>query len=205
MKYGMRKALTTMAFVNFPLMIGLAVVSKPLVLVLLTEKWAPCIPYLRLLCIVGLPYPLDVINLNVLKARARSDLFFKVEVLKKILIVVSLVITYRWGIIAILYGQIIVSIIGYYLNSYYASQLINYPIQEQLFDFAPYLTISIVMGVILYSFQLYLPSGSFIQLVLQALLGAALYTILSYIFKMPVLLESLEMMKNELKTAQAMP
>ena len=86
LKRGTRKALSTLAMVNFPLMIGLAVVAKPLVLVLLTEKWLPCVPYLQLLCMVGMLYPLHAINLNVLMAQGRSDLFFRLEIYKKVMI-----------------------------------------------------------------------------------------------------------------------
>ena len=199
MKRGMRKALTTMAFVNFPLMIGLALVAKPLVLVLLTEKWAPCIPYLQLLCMVGLLYPLHVINLNILVAKDHSDLFFRLEVLKKILVVISIAVTYRWGIIAMIYGQIIVSIFAYYLNSYYTGKLINYPFKEQVFDFAPYLAMSAVMGIGVYSVQLLPLSSNVTLLFFQVLTGVSIYTAMSYIFKMSAFVETLEIMRDKLK------
>ena len=101
-----------MAFVNIPVMIGLAVVAKPLVMVLLTEKWAPAVPYLQLLCVVDLLYPLNVINLEVLLAKGRSDLYLRIEVMKPILLFASIAATYRYGIIAMIYGQIVVSILN---------------------------------------------------------------------------------------------
>ena len=89
------------------MMIGLAVIARPLVLVLLTEKWAACIPYFQLLCIGGLLYPVHVMNLNVLQALGRSDLFLRLEIIKKVLIVINIAITWRWGISAIIYGIIL--------------------------------------------------------------------------------------------------
>lgn len=189
LKGGMRKAVTTMAFVNFPLMIGLALVAKPLVLVLLTEKWAPCIPYLQLLCVVGMLWPLHVINLNVLVAIGRSDLLLWLEVLKKIIIVISIVVTYRWGIIAMIYGQIVVSVICYYLNSYYTGKLINYPIKEQVFDFAPYLAMSAVMGIGVYSVQLLVFSSNVALLVSQISIGVVAYCVLCICFRLGAFME----------------
>jgi len=200
LKSGMRKALTTLVFVNFPMMIGLALVAKPLVLVLLTEKWAPSIPYLQLLCIVGLSHPLHVINLNILKAKGRSDLFFRLEVLKKILVVISIAVTYRWGITAMIYGLIVVSFFSYYLNSYYTGKLINYPLKEQVFDFAPYLAMSAVMGFGVYSVQLLPFSSNVALLVFQVLTGVSLYTAMNCIFKTSAFVETLEILKDKVKT-----
>lgn len=146
LKRGARKALSSLAMVNFPLMIGLAVVAKPLVLVLLTDKWLPCVPYLQLLCVVGLLYPLHVINLNVLMAQGRSDLFFRLEIYKKATITAAIFLTAPLGIIAMIYGQIATSVLHYYMNSYYTGRLISYPASEQLKDFFPFLFLASLMG-----------------------------------------------------------
>ena len=89
-KRGLKKALTALVMMNFPLMIGLAVVARPLVLVLLTEKWVPAVPYLQLLCIAGLLFPLHLMNLNVLQALGRSDLFLRLEIIKKGMIAINI-------------------------------------------------------------------------------------------------------------------
>ena len=108
-------------------------------LVLLTEKWAACIPYLQLLCVAGLLFPLQLMNLNVLQALGRSDLFLRLEIIKKVLIVINIAVTWRWGISAMIYGMIVISIISYYLNSYYNGMLIDYSIGEQVRDVFSYL------------------------------------------------------------------
>jgi len=199
LKRCMRKAVATLAFVNFPLMIGLAVVARPLVLVLLTEKWLAAVPYIQLLCVVGLLYPLHAINLNVLKAKGRSDLFFRLEVLKRILVVISIAVCYRWGIRAMIGGQIVVSLVGYYLNSYYTGRLIGYPMTAQVFDFLPYLIISLVMGAGVYLVQ-HLPLASdAVVLALEVVLGVCLYVGLSCVCGVSACLEVMEVLREALK------
>jgi O-antigen/teichoic acid export membrane protein len=175
LKRGVRKVLTATVLVHFPMMIGLAVVARPLVLVLLTEKWLPCVAYMQLLCIVGLSVPLHVVNLDVLKAKGRSDLFLRVEILKKIAAVAAIVVTYRWGIRGIIYGQIAVSVVAYYLNSYYTGVLIRYPIREQLVDLLPYMVVAGLMGAGVYALGLLPFPNNWTLLICQVAAGVLLY------------------------------
>jgi teichuronic acid exporter len=171
----MKKAVSFLAFVNFPLMIGILVTAKPVVLLLLTEKWAPSIPYLQLLCLVGLTYPVHAINLNLLMAKGRSDLFFRLEIIKKALIVISIIVTYRWGIATMIWGQIAVSIIGLYINTFFTARMINYQILEQLYDMTPYLLMAVIMGLVVYSLK-YVPYESILsQLSMQVIVGIVVY------------------------------
>lgn len=146
LKRVMKKALNVLALINFPIMIGMAVLARPLVLMLLTEKWAGCIPYLQLICMVGLLYPMHALNLNVITAMGRSDLFLRLEIIKKVLIVINILVTWQWGISAMIWGMIVFSGICYFLNSYYTGALIGYPIGEQIKDLSPYLTMAMLMG-----------------------------------------------------------
>ncbi len=204
LKRGVQKALTTLNFLNFPMMIGLLVTAKPLVLVLLTEKWLPCVPYMQLLCVMGLLYPLNVINLNVLKAKGRSDLFLKLEILKKILTVISIAITYRWGIMAMITGHIcIVSVPAYYLNSYYTGRFIGYPLKEQVFDLLPYLGMAVVMGIGVYSLQFLPFPNNWSLLISQVLAGVIIYGAMSRIFKMPAFLEIVDILRDTLKPSMS--
>lgn len=189
LKRGTRKALSTLAMLNFPLMIGLAVVAKPLVLVLLTAKWLPCVPYLQLLCVVGMLYPLHVINLNVLVAQGRSDLFFRLEIWKKILVTVAIVLTWRWGITVMIYGQIATSIVAYYINVYYTGKFLYYPVKEQLKDFFPILSLASIMGSVVFLVG-YLPINNNITLLFtQVSTGIILYILLCNFAKISPFLE----------------
>lgn len=194
LKRGARKAITMLAMINFPMMVGLAVTAKPLVLVLLTEKWLPCVPYLQLLCAVGMLYPLHAINLNILIAQGRSDLFFRLEVLKKILVIVAIAVTYRWGITAMIYGQIVTSCLAYFLNAYYTGKLVKYYSKEQIFDFAPYLSISAVMGVGIYFVQLIPFPNTSILLISQIIIGIIIYCTLCFCLRGNVFMEAYNML-----------
>lgn len=137
LKHVYRKTISTVTLFHFSLMAGMIVIAEPLITLLITERWAASIPYFQLLCFVGLFYPLQVLNLNILKVMGYSDYFFRLEVIKKALTAMSILITYRWGIAGLLYGQIAVSIMAYYLNSYYSGRLINYSTWDQIKDLLP--------------------------------------------------------------------
>lgn len=193
LKRGLKKALTTLALVNFPMMLGIVVIARPLVLALLTEKWTPCIPYLRLLCIVGLLFPLNWFNMNVLFAMGRSDLCLRLEIIKKVLIVINIAVTWRWGIRAMICGQIAVSTFSYYLNSYYNGILIGYPIRQQLLDLSSYLITPILMGLVVYALGLLPFSNIWFLLLTQVFTGFVVYVGLCWLFRLPAFLEIWQM------------
>jgi O-antigen/teichoic acid export membrane protein len=189
LKRGLKKALTVLALVNFPVMVGLAVIARPLVVVLLTEKWAECIPYLQLLCMLGLLYPLHVINLSVLQALGRSDLFLRLEIIKKVLIVINIVVTWRWGISAMIYGMIAVSLISYYLNSYYSGVLLGYSLWEQLRDLFSSLIIAVLMGLVIYMAGLLPFPNYWSMLLVQIAIGIVVYVGLCRLFRLKAFME----------------
>ena len=197
-KRGMKKALAVLVLVNFPVMIGLAVVARPLVQVLLTEKWLPCVPYLQLLCLVGLMFPLHLINLNVLQAMGRSDLFLRLEIIKKVLIVINIAITWRWGILAMIGGQVVTSLFSYYLNAYYNKVLLNYSIWEQIRDVYPYLINAGLMGGVIHVI-IYLPCTSLLWLLIcQLTAGIFVYMLLCWLFHCSAYLEMYQMVLRKL-------
>lgn len=188
-KRGMKKALTTLVLVNFPLMIGLAVVARPLVIVLLTEKWLPCVPFLQLLCLVGLVYPLQLINMNVLQALGRADLFLRIEIIKKVFVIVNIGLTWRWGVMAMITGQVIISLASYYLNAYYHKSLLRYSFWEQICDLCPYLVNAVLMGGVVY-LMAYLPIiHPAVLLMSQIVAGTVMFLLLCRIFRFPAYME----------------
>jgi teichuronic acid exporter len=201
LKRGLKKALTILELVNFPMMIGLAVIARPLVMVLLTEKWVACVPYLQLFCVAGLLLPLHTMNLNVLQALGRSDLFLRLEIVKKVMIAIGIAITWRWGISAMIYGMIVNSIIGYYLNSYYTGVLISYPLREQVSDLVPYLIVSIVMGIAVYAVGLLPFTHHWSMLLVQIITGIVIYVILCRVFCLKAFMEFWQAGWNKIKTS----
>ena len=189
LKRGLKKALTFLVLFNFPMMMGLALTARPLVLILLTEKWIESVPYLQLLCVVGFLFPLHLINLNVLQAMGRSDLFFKLEIIKKLLVVINILITWRWGISAMICGMIFVSIISYYLNSYYNGVLLGYKIVEQVRDLLPSLVITILMGSAVFGIGMLPFPGNWSLLIVQLGVGISIYCGLCRIFRVAAFME----------------
>lgn len=174
-----RKTIRISLFLHFPLMIGLWAIADPLLRLLLTDKWAQCIPYFQILCIAGLLYPLHVLNLNILKVKGRSDLFLRLEVIKRALVIFSILITYRWGIMAMLYGQIATSLIGYVLNSYYSGQLINYDQWNQIKDLLPSLGSTLLMGAAMSLIGLSPIKSHLLLILIQSFTGIFAYYLIS--------------------------
>jgi len=201
LKRGLKKALTTLVMVNFPMMIGLAVIARPLVLVLLTEKWAACVPYVQLFCVSGLLFPLHVLNLNVLQALGRSDLFLRLEIIKKILVIINITITWRWGISAMIYGIIVMSIIGYYLNSFYTGVLIGYSIREQLRDMFSYIIMAVLMGMAMCAAGLLPFPSHWSMLLVQVVVGIVIYVCLCRVFRLKTFMDIWQAMWNRIKTS----
>ena len=188
-KRGMKKSLTSMVMINFPVMIGLTIIAYPMVLVLLTNKWEPCIPYLQVLCLTGLMLPLNYINLSVLRALGRSDLFLRLEVLSKIFIIINIIVTWRWGIMAMISGQVVVSILSYGLNVYYNKILVNYSMREQIKDLYPYLINALLMGLAVCS-VIFLPiKNLLVLLICQLAAGLIVYPLLCRCFRLPAYME----------------
>jgi O-antigen/teichoic acid export membrane protein len=197
LKRGLKRALKLLVLVNFPITIGLAVTARPLVLLLLTERWAASVPYLQLLCILGLMFPLHLINLNMLQSLGHSGLFLKLDVIKRAMTVINIAITWRWGISAMIYGMIVQTFVSYYLNSYYTGILIGYPIWEQVRDLSSCLIIALFMGVSVYVVGL-LPFFSLTSiLAAQIITGMVTYFGLCRIFRLAAFMELVQMIRNE--------
>src|SRR5690554_4291652 len=135
-------------FVLAPVMVYLMVVAEPLFRLLFTEKWVPAVPYFQILCISGILYPLHSYNLNILNVKGRSDLFLKLEVIKIFLGIIVIVISFRYGIIALLWGQLVSSVLALIINSYYSGNFINYKLFDQLKDIAPTIFLASATGVV---------------------------------------------------------
>jgi len=183
LRMGFKKIFVTLAFVTFPAFVGLFVIAENLVVVLLTDKWLPCVPFLQLLALLGLMYPLHAMHLNLLLALGRSDLFFRLEILKKFLVVIAIAITWRYGIEAMIVGQVVLAVFAYFLNSYFTNQLIRYSLLEQMKDLVCPFILAILMGclvIIVSNFQI---NSIILLLAIQIFTGTATYLILSYLFK----------------------
>jgi O-antigen/teichoic acid export membrane protein len=175
LKRAVRKVLISVAFVSFPAMMGLGCIAVPLIRVLITDKWLPSAELIPIFCVVGAICPLDGIHLNALMALGRSDLFFRLELIKKCLIVLAIILTYHYGIKGLVWGQASVSLLSYFINSYYSVRLISYSWREQFQDLLPYLSISVAMGLALMGMSLLGVKSSAVLLFLQITVGSMAY------------------------------
>ena len=141
-----RRAIKTSTYVMAPLMMGLAFCAKPVVQIVLTEKWLPCVPFLQIFCIAYMFQPIHTSNLNAIKAMGRSDLFLKLEIVKKIVGVTVLIFTMWFGVMVMAYSLLLTNVMGMIINSWPNKKLLNYSFKEQIFDIFPTIILAIIMG-----------------------------------------------------------
>lgn len=177
-----RKIIRFSAFIVFPLMLLLAVISEPMIRLVLTDKWIQSASYLQILCFAGLLYPIHSINLNILKVKGYSGLFLKLEIYKKILVVIILLFTYSFGIKAMLLGQVLLSILALGLNTYYTSNFIDYKILTQFKDLLSIFILALIASFIVYILNL-LINSDLLKIVISLTSGFIIYCLLAYIFK----------------------
>ena len=178
----MRRSIITSSFLIFPMMIGMAVVAEPLVRIVLTDKWLPAVPFLQIFCISYALMPIQTTNLQAINAMGRSDIFLKLEVIKKAYGLIILAISMQFGVYVIAIGQVISGIISSFVNAYPNRELLDYSYKEQLIDIMPSLVISIIMGSIVYLFN-FLNLVAWKTLVLQIGSGIIIYIALAKLFK----------------------
>ena len=181
----MRKSVTLSAYIMFPIMAGLASVAKPLVVLLLTEKWLPCVPYLQMYCFSMAFYPIHSCNLQAINAIGRSDLFLKLEVIKKSYGIIALVIAVLCfdSPIAIAMTGVFTTILSCFVNASPNKKLIGYSYFEQLRDMLPSFVLALVMCGAVLAVQL-IGLNDALTLALQVLVGVGVYIVLSAALKL---------------------
>lgn len=169
-----RRAIKTSTYVMAPLMMGLAACAEPLIRLILTEKWLPCVPFLRIFCITYMFWPIHTANLNAIKALGRSDLFLKLEIVKKIVGLTILLCTMWHGVMAMAYSLLLSSVLSQIINTWPNRKLLRYHYLNQLADILPALLLACAMGLAVYCIQ-FLGWGDLPTLCVQVPVGAALY------------------------------
>ena len=177
-----RRAISISTYVIMPMMVGLAVCAEPLVRLILTEKWLPCVPFLRIFCFSFAFWPVHTANLNAIKALGRSDLFLKLEIAKKIVGLVAVLSTMRISVMAMAYTLFATSILCQIINSWPNKKLLGYDYIAQLKDMLPQMALSCIMGGGVYSIQ-FIGLSDIPTLALQIVAGFVVYSLLSKLFK----------------------
>ncbi len=174
LKNAIGKTLRTMAFLNFPVLLGLIAIADPLIEVLLTDKWLPASGYFKLLCLVGLFYPFHVVNGEILKTMGKSNRVLKIEIISKTILVINIAITWHWGITAIILGQLLTTIITHVLDAWYVRKSVGYSLWHQVKDIYVYFLLSVAMFLFT-MMALHLIANVLLALVAGSIAGAAFY------------------------------
>lgn len=188
LKEGYRRIIKITVLPTFLLLLGMVAISKSMILVLIGEKWIDCVPMLQIICIYGMLYPLHAINLNMLQVQGRSDLFLKLEVIKDLLIFVPIGIGVIFNIYAMLWANLVVQIIAYYLNAYYSGPFLNYSFIDQVKDILPSLSVAFAMSLLVYLLS-FLPLSIYILFPVQIIFGITVSVSLCEIVKLQEYIE----------------
>ena len=178
-----RRAIKTGTYIIMPLMAGLAACATPLVRLLMTEKWLPSVPYLQIFCIIYAFFPLHTANLNAIKAVGRSDTFLVLEVIKRGLELVILLITMRYGVFPMVLGLLISELASQGINAWPNRKLLNYPYAAQLKDMLPSILLSLFMAACVYPVSL-LGLADWLTLLIQVPFGVLIYVLGSKLLKL---------------------
>jgi O-antigen/teichoic acid export membrane protein len=186
-------------YITAPLMLVIAAEAKPLFNLILGEEWLSAVPYFQVLCIASILYPNHSFNLNVLKVYGRSDLFLKLEIYKKLLISFLILITYKFGVMGLVWSSVFSSFIAMYINTYYSSKYIDYKYLEQMKDMIKPLILSILVSIIALLIISYLDSYNlYFQIIASTFTAIVLYLIGSYLMKIESLKYSIKLINNRL-------
>ena len=188
LKSAYQRVIKTTMLPTFVLMLGMAACSKAMIYVLIGEQWLGCVPMLQIICTYGMLYPLHALNLNMLQVQGRSDLFLKLEIIKKIIAVGPLLLGIFVDIYLMLAGSFVTNLISYYLNTYYSGPIINYSIKEQIKDISPSFGVAIAMAVPVFLIS-FIPASPLVMLPLQIVVGAVITIGICETIKLPEYIE----------------
>jgi len=196
LKGGLRKALLMAMIINIPAMLGMIVTAQPLVLVLFGNQWLPCVPYLQILCLAGIFWPLHVLNLNVLLAQGHSRHFFRLEVLKKTVSISLLGTASFFGIAAIAWSAVAAGMVCFVINAHYSGRLLGYGSLAQTVDLLPYAGVGLVMAFCVAGLAWVLPKVPLVQLVGQIVVGAGFYAALCLLLRLEAFADAWNLVKT---------
>jgi O-antigen/teichoic acid export membrane protein len=199
LKANYRLLIRSTMLITFVLMIGLAAVARQMILTLIGAQWLPSVVYLQMLCFVGMFYPLHALNLNMLQVQGRSDLFLRLEIIKKILIIPVMIIGIMYGIKIMIVGMMVITLIAYYLNSYWSGILIGYPILAQVKDILPSFILALFSGIIVFITGHLISATPAVVLLLQCIVGLIVTFSIVEGFKMQEYLYIKEIVSEKIK------
>lgn len=196
-----KKLLRVPFYILYPILVGIIVMAKPMIVFMIGEKWLPCVPMLQLLCVGTMFAPLNAVNMNLLYVKGRADLSLKLEFIKKPLGLLFLFALIPAGIYWLVAGRAIYSIVVYAINCYYTKKILNYGVIEQFKILLPVIAYVIIMGAACYCSILFIDSNIG-QLIVGTIVSIIVYIGISVLRKDESFHDILEILKKKLKKEQ---
>lgn len=181
LKRGAKQAVSSLMVLTVPMMVGLAATARPLVEALFGNKWLPCVPYLQVLAIIGAFWPLHIVNLSLLTAVGRSDLFLRAEVIKKVIYGAAVLFSFQISVMAMIWAMLAANVVCYLVNVHYACKVISYGVGEQARDYLPSIGAAAGMAGVVLLVERWCGGQAWIALALSVALGAASYCAICWV------------------------
>jgi O-antigen/teichoic acid export membrane protein len=180
-----RKLLMLTFYISAPLMLGLFVIAKPLFLLFLGDKWLEAVPFFQILCLGYFLYPIHSLNITILSVYGKSNLFLKLEIIKKLVVLILVFSSLNFGIYGLVWSSVIASFVALFINSFYSGKLIFYNTKSQLMDLMPTFIISLFMAIFMrFIYLLFENSDNYmLSLILPSIAGFCIFSILSFFTK----------------------
>ncbi len=181
---GIRTNVKAVSFLNFALYVLLIIIAYPLIHLIYGDKWDAAIPYFQILCLAGMVYSLDKVNLNVIKSLGKGTLFFLTQIITRIVGISIIFLGMRWGIYGLLWALVLSSYLNFFVSSVVRSRVVNYSLVKQLGDILPSLLLAIFAGFVSWLLGRYIDIHFVLKMLVQSLIFAAVYLGLSYLIKL---------------------
>lgn len=191
LKSAYKKIMQMSIFLIAPTLLIMAALAEPLFRFILTAKWLPAVPYFQILCVGGILYPIHAYNLDILTVKGRSDLFLKLEILKKIIVLIVVSISFQWGIYGLLYGSVFLSIFMLLINTYFTGKFLNYKLIQQLYDIVPTILIAFIAAASVYGIDFLLKEkfNDLVRLLIGGGFGIFTFLLMAFLIQLNSLAE----------------
>lgn len=198
LREGYRKIIQQILFLLCPLLLFSAALANPIFRIILTEKWLPAVPFFQALCIVGIFYPINTFNLDIVNIKGRSDLFLKLEVVKKVITTIGIFATIPFGIWPLIIFQVLNVVLEFFINSYFSGKFINYTTLAQIKEFLPILCLSAAIAFGLFLLNKYTYFTDSITIIGGALLALSIYLGSAIILRLRVYADLKEIIQSKI-------
>lgn len=200
LKEGYRRVIQQLLFWLCPIFVLAAILAKPLFSLILTDKWLSAVPFFQLLCVIGIVYPLNSYNVNLISIKGRTDIVLKLQIIKKTIAIIGIAACVPFGIWPLVIFQAVNAIINYFFNSYYAGHFIEYPTGEQIRDILPVISLSIGVGFIVFVMNnVFADLTGVVRLMIGFGIGGGLYWIAAKLMKFAPYVEVHSLLHAKLK------